>query len=117
MELFEIAGREYYFDLDNISEFIRLDEIETIDDILKDVSSEGDDIDGEIPSGTYEIPQGQMVDITKWEMTKAMIETVLNENGIVDEKMGIVKLGEQLSIPFRLSFNTLLINKLVKENE
>jgi hypothetical protein len=119
MELFEIAGREFYFDLDEISEFIRMSEEDSIDDLLKDMSlAEGDDVNEEIPATTaYDIPQGQMVDITKWEMTKAMIETVLNENGIVDEAMGVTKLGGQLSIPFRLSFNTLMMNKLIKENE
>lgn len=119
MELFDIAGKEYYFDLDKISEFIRLDEEETIDDLLKDMSThDGDDVEGEIPAASpYDVPQGQMVDITKWEMTKAMIETILNENGIVDEAMGTTKLATQLSIPFRLSFNTLIKNKLIKENE
>jgi len=119
MELFTIAGREFYFDLDNISEFIRMDEQDTLDDILQGMSvPETDDVKEEIPvASQYDIPQGQMVDITKWEMTKAMIETVLNENGIVDEAMGVTKLGEQLSIPFRISFNTLIMNKLIKENE
>lgn len=119
MEFFEIAGREFYFDLDNISDFIRMDEKESLDDILQGMEiPETDDVKEEIPAVTqYDIAPGQMVDITKWEMTKAMIETVLNENGIVDEKMGITKLGEQLSIPFRLSFNTLIKNKLIKENE
>lgn len=117
MELFSIAGKEYYFDLDRISEFIKLDDVDTIDDLLKDVSAEGDDVEGEIPQTPYDMSQGQMVDVTKWEMTKAMIETILNENGIVDEAMGVTKLGDQLSIPFRMSFNTLLKNKLVKEDE
>ena len=56
-----------------------------------------------------------LIDVAKWELTKALIETVLHEQGVVDERMGITKLGEQLSIPFRLSFNTLLMNKIIKQ--
>jgi hypothetical protein len=109
---FEIANKEFYFDLDTISEFIKVTENDSLDDILSEMSiPEGDDVNGDIPM--TDIPQGQMVDVTKWEMTKAMVETILSENSIVDEKIG---LGDQLSIPFRISFNTLLKNKLIKEN-
>jgi len=109
MELFEIAGQKFYFDLDSISDFVRID-----DDNDKKI----DDILGETSSDDVENPelQGQLIDMTKWDMTKALIETVLNENGVVDEAMGVVKLGEQLSIPFRLSFNTLIKHKLIKRS-
>jgi hypothetical protein len=109
MELFEVAGEKFYFDLDNISDFVRID-----DDNNKSI----DDILGENDPSEVENPelQGQLIDMTKWDMTKALIETVLNENGIVDEAMGVVKLGEQLSIPFRLSFNTLIKHKLIKRS-
>jgi hypothetical protein len=108
MELFEVAGEKFYFDLDSISDFVRIDDDnKSIDDIL-----------GETPPTEVEVPelQGQLIDMTKWDMTKALIETILNENGIVDEAMGVSKLGEQLSIPFRLSFNTLIKHKLIKRN-
>jgi hypothetical protein len=62
------------------------------------------------------IPQGPLIDMTRWDLTKAMIETILSENGIVDEDMGSTMLGKQLSIPFRLSFNTLIKHKLIKRN-
>ena len=45
-----------------------------------------------------------------------MIETILSENGVVDEGMGSTMLGKQLSIPCRLSFNTLIKHKLIKKN-
>lgn len=119
MEMFKIAGEEYYFDLEKISDFIRMDEEKSIDDLL-DVTEvpDSDDVHDDIPTDfEYQMSQGHMVDVTKWEMTKALVETVLNDASIVDEKMGITKLGEQMTIPFRLSFNTLLKNKLIRENE
>jgi hypothetical protein len=112
--LFSIAGKSYYFDLDEMSDFIRIDSEDTVDDILNEMSLPEDDIEGEIEAMPTAM-HGQMVDVTKWEMTKAMVESILQENNVVDERMGTTKLGEQLSIPFRLSFNTLYINKMIKE--
>jgi len=97
--------------LDRINEFIKLEKQEDIDDLL---GSEDKETDGEL---LYEENQGQLIDLTKWELTKAMIETVLSENGVIDEGMGLAKLESQLSIPFRFSFNTLLINKILKKNK
>ena len=116
---FNVAGESFYFDLDRISEFIKL---EKKDDIIDDIFKEKPDPVDSDESNTQEddvLPDegyGQMIDITKWELTKAMIETVLSENGEMDESMGFQKLESQLSVPFRISFNTLLINKILKKN-
>ena len=114
MELFEIAGEQFYFDLDCIADFVRIDENEpkNFEDLLKKdskISETVEVIDGD------EITSGPLIDRTRWDLTKAMVETILSENsGIIDERMGVTKLGEQLSIPFRLSFNTLVRHKLIK---
>tara|TARA_R110002020_G_scaffold138469_7_gene308577 strand:- start:39574 stop:39924 length:351 start_codon:yes stop_codon:yes gene_type:complete len=114
MELFEIAGEQFYFDLDCIADFVRIDENEpkNLEDLLKKdpkVSKENDIIN------ENELISGPLIDMTRWDLTKAMVETILSENnGIIDERMGVTKLGEQLSIPFRLSFNTLVRHKLIK---
>lgn len=107
-ELFEVAGESYYFDLNEISNFIRLEKEEDVNDLLE----MGDENTPEAP----QLPdEGPMIDMIKWEMTKGLIETVLTETSSVDEAMGYQNLGTQLSIPFRISFNTLLINKLIKK--
>ena len=122
-DLFNVAGEEFYFDLDRIGEFIKLEKQENLEDLLKtvEIKSESDGEDGVIKDAEYypktEDSYGPMVDITKWEMTKAMVEVVLSEQGDVDETMGFAKLESQLSIPFKISFNTLLINKIVKKYE
>lgn len=107
MEFLKIAGKNYYFDLDKISDFIKVDESDGVEDILNGMEITDDLVDNN-QSDTM------LIDVTKWEMTKVMVETILSENSIVDEQMGVTKFGEQLSIPFRISFNTLLINKLIK---
>jgi hypothetical protein len=118
-DLFSVAGEEFYFDLDRISEFIKLENKEDDLDALlskatKNTDPEGDEVETDTETDTDRY--GQMIDITKWELTKAMVETVLSEQGVVDEAMGIEKLESQLSIPFRISFNTLLINKILRKH-
>jgi len=120
-ELFEIAGEEFYLDLDKISDYVKIEESpKDLDKDLDKLLTKGEEQDeGEIETKHYKddyISQGQLVDMTKWDLTKAMIETILSENGIVDEDMGSTMLGKQLSIPFRLSFNTLIKHKLIKRN-
>jgi hypothetical protein len=114
-EFFKIAGNQYYFDLDELSQFIRVEKDETVDDIL----GENEEVESEEESKEITEPpvEGQIIDLTKWETIKVMIESVLSENNPVDEAMGRTKLGEQLSIPFRLSFNTLLNYKIIKEQQ
>jgi hypothetical protein len=109
MELFEISGTKFYFDLESISNFVRIDEKDSrsIDELFK----RGEESD---ESEEEEVMHGPMVDMTKWELVKGMMESILTDSSIVDEDMGITMLGKQLSIPFRLSFNTLVKHKLIK---
>jgi len=112
--MFEVSGEVFYFDLNEISDIMKIDSDKiNIDELLsKEDKKEMNEINEikEIKDDNY-----PLIDVAKWELTKALIETVLHEQGVVDERMGITKLGEQLSIPFRLSFNTLLMNKIIKQ--
>ena len=121
-DLFEIAGVKYYFDLDQLTQFIRIEKPESVDDILGEAKKElvkntEDSEDSENEELVEPELEGysQIIDITKWETTKVMIETVLTEQGPIDEAMGRTKLSNQLSIPFKLSFNTLLKYQIIKE--
>jgi hypothetical protein len=110
MELFEIAGNELYFDLEKISEFVRIDEEKKLEDLFKKDDEGSDD-------GDSETLQGPLIDMTRWELVKGMIETILSENSIVDEDMGLSMLGKQLSIPCKISMNTLIKHNLIKNNK
>jgi len=116
-EFFEIAGGKFYFDLDELSQFIRIEKSESVDDILGEAKKElenqnnNNDEEEEVHNDMYT----QIIDVTKWETTKVMIESVLSEQGPVDEAMGYGQLSKQLSIPFKLSFNTLLKYQIIKE--
>lgn len=119
--LFKVANEEFYLDLDKISELIRIEP--SIDEILiyqqseETTTEEKEETNGEVVHNNGDlVPNQSMMDVAKWEVIRALLESVLNENGIIDESMGIKKLESQLSIAFRLSFNTLLKNKIIKRN-
>ena len=49
----------------------------------------------------------QNVSIVKFELIKTMLDVVFSEMGVIDEKMGL-KGTNDLTIPFKIAFNTLL---------
>ncbi len=106
--MFEIGGNIYYFDLDKMSEFVRFTPND-VDNVLGGTSE--DDTEKE----EFFNDPTQMIDITKWEMIKALVETLLNDNAIVDDKLGNKGL-ESLTIPIKLSFNTLIKYKILKND-
>jgi hypothetical protein len=67
-----------------------------------------DDASPEPLSGTSEMK----INIIKFEMVKMLLETVLTEQDVVDEKLGM-KSSSNTSIPFRIAFNSLLNKKLI----
>lgn len=90
--MIKVLGENYYFDLDKIEEYL-------------DMSNEMTD---EVLSGSTE----QKINIIKFEMVKILMDTILTEHEDIDEKLGM-KSSTNTSIPFRLSFNSLLNKKLI----
>jgi hypothetical protein len=90
--MINVFGENYYIDLDVIEQYL---------DMSNDASPE--DL-----SGTTEMK----INIIKFEMVKMLLDTVLTEKDIVDEKLGM-KSSSNTSIPFRIAFNSLLNKKLI----
>jgi|TARA_R110000868_G_scaffold17157_2_gene75755 hypothetical protein len=91
--MIQVLGENYFIDLDEIENYL-------------DMSQTDDSEDSE--SGVTETK----INIIKFEMVKMLLDTILNEQEIVDEKLGM-KSNAQVSIPFRLAFNSLLNKKLI----
>ena len=91
--MIQVLGENYFIDLDEIENYL-------------DMSQTDDSEDSE--SGVTETK----INIIKFEMVKMLLDTVLDEQEIVDEKLGM-KSNAQVSIPFRLAFNSLLNKKLI----
>lgn len=84
--MLKVLGENYYLDLDAIDKYV----------IIPNQSGNTD----------YNIS------VVKYELVKIMTEILVTENEEVDEKLGD---KSDLSIPFKLAFNTLLNKKLLNK--
>jgi|19_taG_2_1085344.scaffolds.fasta_scaffold03282_5 hypothetical protein len=94
-EYLEIAGGYYTIDLIELSSFVGL---------TVKADKEGD----------KEIEYEKQIDVSKYEMTKLMLEIIFSNSEDMDNKMGIAGL-ESLSTSYKLAFNTLLYHNILKE--
>jgi hypothetical protein len=103
----DFAGKELIVDFDKLSEVVRADNPFMRDDkgnILKD----GD--------GKVILDDALHVDVTKYEMLRDMLTTVLQGTDEIDEKLGIMAL-DSLPVSFKLSYNTLIYYDILRELE
>ena len=92
--LLEIGGKEYYFDVEKLAEIVKLPSVQ------KNENGEEEEI--------------LHIDISKYEVYRELVSVILNCNDIIDNNMGMHSLNS-LPIPFKLSFNTLLMKGIIKE--
>ena len=91
--MLKILGENYYLDLDKIDDYVQIKD-------RKEPSS-GD-------------TEGTAISIIKYETIKLMLEVVMDETEELDETLG-VKGSNNLSVPFKIAFNTLLYKKLLNK--
>ena len=53
------------------------------------------------------------ISVVKYDMLKVMMEVILTEDDLVDEALG--EKNNELTIPFKLAFNTLLNKKIINK--
>ena len=85
-----IWDENYFIDLDKVEEFIDLTSV----------------VNEELSGNTSE----QKINLVKFEMVKLMLDVIMSEQSESDEKLGLK--NSELSIPFRLAFNSLLYKKI-----
>jgi hypothetical protein len=93
--MLKFLGENYYLD---------------ISELEKQVSYEKSSLT--VPTGDTETPD-QQISVTRYDTFKSLIEVLLTEREELDETLGIHG-AKDLTIPFKISFNTLLINNILK---
>jgi len=88
--MLKILGENYYFDIDAIESYINVE-----------------------PPADYTGLTQNHISVVKYDMVKMMIETLIVENEEADETLGMK--NTELSIPFRLAFNSLQYKKLINK--
>ena len=79
-----------------------------INEIEKTVSLDSSYL--EVPDSGSTEPQ---ISVTRYEIIKSLIEVLLTEREELDDNLGIHG-SKNLTIPFKIAFNTLLINNILK---
>ncbi len=87
-------GGNYYFDVDELETQVSL------------ANSKLVPISGET--------ENEQISVTRYETFKLLMEIVLSERESIDDTLGLHS-AKELSIPFKISFNTLLLNKIIKK--
>ena len=105
--LLEIGGKELYFDIDKLSDVVKIENKVVDNVIIKKESIDNGDDDIMDDSAIQ-------IDITKYELYREMIATILGYMEEIDDKMGSVALNKT-NIPFKMAYNTLLMKGIIKE--
>jgi len=90
--MLKVLGENYYLDLDKIDDYVQ----------IKD----------SVP--TSGVTDSTHISIIKYETIKLMLEIIMDEPEEIDEQLG-AKGTNNLSIPFKLAFNTLLFKNLINK--
>ncbi len=93
--MLEFLGENYYLD---------------ISELERQVSFENSSLPPITESGNTE----QQISVTRYEMFKVLIDVILTEREEIDENLGIHG-AKNLTIPFKIAFNTLLINNILQK--
>ena len=88
--MLKILGEHYYLDLDKIDEYIQIKQ---------------DSVSGET--------EGTQINIVKYETIKLMLDVIMDDGDEIDETLA--GKGSEITIPFKLAFNTLLNKKLLNK--
>jgi hypothetical protein len=89
--MLNIFGEYYYLDLDVIDDYIQIKTEES----------------------TPDSKEGVHLSVVKYETIKLMIEVLMDEHDRVDESL--IGMGGNVTIPFKLAFNTLLNKKILNK--
>jgi len=88
--MIEVLGEMYYIDLDEVTETINMPSEE---------ASTGD--------------TEQTINLVSFEIIKMMLEIIMIEKEEIDNNLGVHS-TKDLSIPFKIAFNTLLKHQILK---
>jgi len=89
--MIEVLGENYYIDLESVSNVVNV----------------------ETPSIELSGDSEQTINLVSFEVVKMLLEIIMTEREEIDDNLG-VSLTKNLSIPFRIAFNTLLKHGIIK---
>jgi hypothetical protein len=90
--MLNVLGENYFIDLDEIEKYLDMSDDQSLSD-----------------SGTTEM----RINIVKFELVKMMLDVILSEDLEIDDKLGLKSSTSNISVPFKIAFNSLLNKNLI----
>jgi hypothetical protein len=90
--MLNVLGENYFIDLDEIERYLDMSDDQNI-----------------VDSGTTEM----RINIVKFELVKMMLDVILSEDLEIDDKLGLKSSSSNISVPFKIAFNSLLNKNLI----
>lgn len=92
--MIKVLGENYFIDLDQVESYLDMSEEPTTEEKNQNTSE-------------------MKINVIKFELVKMLFETILTEQEMIDDKLGIKTTSNNTSVPFKIAFNTLLNKKLI----
>jgi len=97
--MLKFLGENYYIDIDELEKQISYESPIVHQSETEDMES-------------FDKPE-QQISVARFEIYKNLVDVILTEREELDEGLGLHG-ANNLTIPFKIAFNTLLINKILK---
>ena len=115
--MIEIGGIEYYIDLNSLDKIItsKNSRGNTVTETERKsiLDENGKVISTEVTEKSYERPRE--INMARYETVRQLIDVILTTLEEIDDELGIDRALDDLSLPFKLSFNTLIANGIINE--
>ena len=116
-DMLDIGGTQYIIDFDALEDLLNIDPDLGAKDIteieVKEVWEKDEYMGKEVYTKKY--PKGKEIDMTRYELIRMLFEVVLTYDLEMDDTLGIELGLKNASLPFKLSFNTLINYGIIKE--
>lgn len=118
--MLDIGSSIYVVDLEKLSELLSYDESlqsQTVTEIeVNEVrNEEGELVGTETTTKTYN--KGKEIDASRYDLFRMFFEVLLTYNEEFDDTLGFDRAMQNATLPFKITFNTLLNYGVLKEVE
>lgn len=118
--MIEFGGVMYYIDINALTKVITPVGVKPTDKIVETNVKKIVDVSGQtnkIITSEYSVDRGREIDGPKYEIIRLMIETLIDYDEETDTSLGVDRALEKTPLSYKLAFNTLYENGILKEKE
>jgi hypothetical protein len=116
--MIEFGDSQYYIDLDTLDKLITLKGSKVDEVTVKTITNQTTGvITVEKEEFTRKSEEGKTIDMAKYDMLKYFIELLVEDESVDDDSLGSERALNKASLAYKIVFNTLLKENVLKEAE